>query len=64
MRRSRPSSSVRPKRTAFLVDAFEDEFQSRLLRAAEREARNNGRDFLAVGGGVPGREASNPKPFV
>jgi len=64
MRRSRPSSGQKPKRIALLVDAFEDEFQSRLLRAAEREARDNGLDFLAVGGGVLGREESNPKTFI
>src|SRR5690606_39365255 len=43
---------------------LEDEFQSRLLRAAEREARDNGLDFLAVGGGVLGREEANPKSFI
>lgn len=66
MRRSRSSPSTRPKRkrVALLVDAFEDEFQSRLLRAAEREARDNGLDFLAVGGGVLGREERNPKSFI
>lgn len=64
MRRSRPSPGAKPKRIALLVDAFEDEFQSRLLRAAEREARDNGLDFLAVGGGVLGREEASPKSFI
>jgi diguanylate cyclase (GGDEF)-like protein len=47
-----------------LVDAFEDEFQSRLLRAAERATCENGLDFVAVGGGVLGLEQSNPKSFI
>lgn len=64
MRRSRVSSGSSRKRIALLVDAFEDEFQSRLLRAAEREARDNGLDFLAVGGGVLGLEQPNPKTFI
>ncbi|PRP98588.1 substrate-binding and GGDEF domain-containing protein [Enhygromyxa salina] len=47
-----------------LVDAFEDEFQSRLLRAAARATCENGLDFVAVGGGVLGLEQSNPKTFI
>lgn len=60
----RSSGPPRRKRVGLLVDAFDDEFQSRLLRAAMREARDNGLDLLAVGGGVLGLEQSNPRTFI
>ena len=64
MKSTRSSGPPRRKRVGLLVDAFDDEFQSRLLRAAMREAHDNGLDLLAVGGGVLGLEQSNPRTFI
>jgi DNA-binding LacI/PurR family transcriptional regulator len=55
---------LRRKRIAFLCDSFADEFQSHLLRTAEREVRKHGLDFIAVGGGMLEHEPSSEKNFV
>jgi diguanylate cyclase (GGDEF)-like protein len=58
-----PVGNRRPRgpRLALLAHAFEDEFQGRLLRIAEREAREKGLDFLAVGGGALRFPEANPR---
>jgi phosphoserine phosphatase RsbU/P len=47
-----------------LADGYDDEFQMRVLAAAERAAREHGLDFVAVSGGVLGVPSRDPKRFV
>jgi diguanylate cyclase (GGDEF)-like protein len=47
-----------------LADAFDDEFQKQVLVAAEREARDQNLDFVAISGGMLGVELQHPKNFV
>lgn len=54
----------RGPRLGLLADALDDPFQSEVLIAAEREARTQGLDFVAVAGGMLGAEGDNPKNFI
>ena len=54
----------RGPRLGLLADAFDDEFQQQVLVAAEREAREQRLDFVAVSGGMLGIELQHPKSFV
>jgi diguanylate cyclase (GGDEF)-like protein len=54
----------RGPRLGLLADAFDDEFQQQVLVAAEREAREQSLDFVAISGGMLGIELQHPKGFV
>ena len=54
----------RGPRLGLLADAFDDEFQKQVLVAAEREARDQNLDFVAISGGMLGVELQHPKNFV
>ena len=54
----------RGPRLGLLADAFDDDFQQQVLVAAEREAREQSLDFVAVSGGMLGIELQHPKGFV
>jgi diguanylate cyclase (GGDEF)-like protein len=54
----------RGPRLGLLADAFDDEFQKQVLVAAEREAREQSLDFVAISGGMLGVELQHPKGFV
>jgi diguanylate cyclase (GGDEF)-like protein len=54
----------RGPRLGLLADAFDDEFQKQVLVAAEREAREQNLDFVAISGGMLGVELQHPKGFV
>jgi diguanylate cyclase (GGDEF)-like protein len=54
----------RGPRLGLLADAFDDEFQKQVLVAAEREARQQSLDFVAISGGMLGVELQHPKSFV
>jgi diguanylate cyclase (GGDEF)-like protein len=56
--------SRRGPRLGLLADAFDDEFQKQVLVAAEREAREQGLDFVAISGGMLGIELQHPKGFA
>jgi len=56
--------SRRGPRLGLLADAFDDEFQKQVLVAAEREAREQNLDFVAISGGMLGIELQHPKSFV
>ncbi len=61
---SRTNRLRRGPRLGLLADAFDDPFQSDVLIAAEREARGQGLDFLAVAGGMLGADGETPKNFI
>jgi len=54
----------RGPRLGLLADAYDDEFQKQVLVAAEREAREQSLDFVAISGGMLGIELQHPKGFV
>ncbi|MBN2575147.1 MAG: GGDEF domain-containing protein [Deltaproteobacteria bacterium] len=54
----------RGPRLGLLADAYDYEFQERILAAAERAAREHGLDFVAVSGGILGVNLRDPKRFV
>ena len=54
----------RGPRLGLLADGYDYEFQTRVLVAAERAAREHGLDFIAVSGGVLGVDSRDPKRFV
>jgi sigma-B regulation protein RsbU (phosphoserine phosphatase) len=60
----KPSLCRRGPRLGLLADAFDDEFQKQLLVAAEREAREQHLDFVAISGGMLGFELQHPKSFA
>jgi diguanylate cyclase (GGDEF)-like protein len=60
----RAGTRCRGPRLGLLADAFESEFQARILAAGERAAREHGLDFIAVSGGVLGINLRDPKRFV
>jgi hypothetical protein len=50
----------RGPRLGLLADAYDDEFQKQVLVAAEREAREQSLDFVAISGGMLGIELQHP----
>jgi diguanylate cyclase (GGDEF)-like protein len=64
MAASQTGLSRRGPRLGLLADAFDDEFQKQVLVAAEREAREQNLDFVAISGGMLGVELQHPKSFV
>jgi diguanylate cyclase (GGDEF)-like protein len=60
----RAGTRCRGPRLGLLADAYESEFQARILAAGERAARAHGLDFIAVSGGVLGINLRDPKRFV
>jgi diguanylate cyclase (GGDEF)-like protein len=60
----RAGTRCRGPRLGLLADGYDYEFQERLLAAAERAARGNGLDFVAVSGCLLGVDARDPKRFV
>ncbi len=62
-----PTQSGLPRRgprLGLLADAFDDEFQKQVLLAAERAAREQSLDFVAISGGMLGVELQHPKNFM
>jgi len=53
----------RGPRLGLLADIYDDEFQKQVVVAAEREAREQNLDFVAVSGGMLGIELQHPKDF-
>lgn len=64
MAENKSGARCRGPRLGLLADAFDFEFQTRVLTAAERAAREHGLDFIAVAGGVLGIDLRDPKRFV
>jgi diguanylate cyclase (GGDEF)-like protein len=54
----------RGPRLGLLADAYDEEFQKAVLLAAEREAREQSLDFVAISGGMLGMESQHPKNFL
>ncbi len=54
----------RGPRLGLLADGYDYEFQERILAAAERAARANGLDFVAVSGCLLAVDPRDPKRFV
>jgi diguanylate cyclase (GGDEF)-like protein len=59
----RAGTRCRGPRLGLLVDAFDYEFQARVLAASERAAREHGLDFVALSGGILGIDMRDPKRF-
>ena len=64
MAEKKAGAHCRGPRLGLLADSFEYEFQTRVLVAAERAAREHSLDFVAVSGGVLGIDLRDPKSFV
>ncbi len=64
MAEKKPGTRCRGPRLGLLADAYDYEFQTRVLVAAERAAREHSLDFVAVSGGVLGVDLRDPKRFV
>jgi diguanylate cyclase (GGDEF)-like protein len=64
MAENKSGTRCRGPRLGLLADAYENEFQMRVLAAAERAARDHGLDFVAVSGGVLGVDLRDPKRFI
>jgi hypothetical protein len=64
MAEKKAGAHCRGPRLGLLADSFEYEFQTRVLVAAERAAREHSLDFVAVSGGVLGIDLRDPKRFV
>lgn len=64
MAEKRVGTRCRGPRLGLIADTYEYEFQSRMLAAAERAAREHGLDFVAVSGGILGVDMRDPKRFV
>lgn len=60
----KPGTRCRGPRLGLLADSYENEFQMRVLAAAEHAARERGLDFVAVSGGILGVETRDPKCFI
>ena len=64
MAEKKTGNRCRGPRLGLLADGYDYEFQTRVLVAAERAAREHGLDFIAVSGGVLGVDSRDPKRFV
>jgi diguanylate cyclase (GGDEF)-like protein len=64
MAENNTGTRCRGPRLGLLADGYDFEFQTRVLVAAERAAREHGLDFAAVSGGVLGVDSRDPKRFV
>ncbi len=64
MAEKKTGTRCRGPRLGLLADGYDYEFQTRVLVAAERAAREHGLDFIAVSGGVLGMDSRDPKRFV
>ena len=64
MTEKKTGTRCRGPRLGLLADSYDYEFQTRVLVAAERAAREHSLDFIAVSGGVLGVDMRDPKRFV